>query len=243
MNSTYAPPVIQSVGLACVPIDDMPPGTALARKPVAAAVVTLHMREDGHREVMVSCLSDAREFEFPLPVLVEDALIAGAPTIITAVDRDVLRLEAAARRFFVEPTLGLLAGGEGMIDPTAMFGAGHDEVALCRRLGIAAPRISDKDVATRWRRGAPRAAEGTALGTAISRLILWAHGASFLSGQPDAFFETLLPLRATLIDLEATRPFGRTGSFASYYREYRARRDAGDDAARWLTFEDGLSYV
>ena len=40
MNSTYAPPVIQSVGLACVPIDDMPPGTALARKPVAAAVVT-----------------------------------------------------------------------------------------------------------------------------------------------------------------------------------------------------------
>lgn len=74
MTSPYVPPVIQAVGLACVPIDDMPPGTALALIPVAAAVVTLHARDDGHRDVKVDCMSDARDLEFPLPVLVEDAL-------------------------------------------------------------------------------------------------------------------------------------------------------------------------
>lgn len=253
MNSPYVPPIVQAIGLACVPIDDMPPGTALARKPVAAAVVTLHTRDDGHREVSIACLSDARELEFPLPVLVEDALVAGAPTIMTAHDYDALRIDAAARRFFVEPKLGVLASGQGLIDPVSMFGAGYDEVALCRRLGVAATLVADRDVAKWWRRDAPALAEGVALNSAVSRLLLWAHGASFTAGLPDAFFETLLPVREKLMDLEATRPevrailatrpFGRAGSFASYYREYRARRDAGDEDARWLTFEEGLSYV
>jgi len=243
MNSPYVPPVVQAIGLACVPVDDMPPGTAMARKPVAAAVVTLHMRDDGRRDVTVTCMSDARDLEFPLPVLVEDALLAGAPTVITELDCNVLNIEAAARRFFVEPKLGAVA----------RFGSGHDEVGLCRRLGIAANMVADRDVAQWWRRDAPAAAEGVALTSAVSRLMLWAHGASFLAGLPDAFFETLLPLREKLIDLEAarpevkailtSRPFGRAGSFASYYREYRVRRDAGDEDARWVTFEEGLSYV
>jgi hypothetical protein len=253
MNSPYVPPVVQAIGLACVPVDDMPPGTAMARKPVAAAVVTLHMRDDGRRDVTVTCMSDARDLEFPLPVLVEDALLAGAPTVITELDCNVLNIEAAARRFFVEPKLGALASGQGGVDAVAMFGSGHDEVGLCRRLGIAANMVADRDVAQWWRRDAPAAAEGVALTSAVSRLMLWAHGASFLAGLPDAFFETLLPLREKLIDLEAarpevkailtSRPFGRAGSFASYYREYRVRRDAGDEDARWVTFEEGLSYV
>jgi hypothetical protein len=253
MNTPYMPPVIQAVGLACVPVEDMPPGTALARKPVAAAVVTLHARDDGHRDVTVACLSDARDLEFPLPVLMEDALIAGAQTIITEPDCDVLRIEATARRFFVEQKLGKLAKGQGLVDPVAMFGSGHDEVALCRRIGIATNLVADQDVARWWRCDAPAAAEGAALIIAVSRLMLWAHGASFLTGRPDAFFETLLPLREKLMDIEAdrpelksilgSRPFGRAASFASYYHEYRAKRDAGDEEARWATFEDGLYYV
>lgn len=253
MKSPYMPPAIQAVGLACVPVADMPPGTTLARKPVAAAVITLSERDDGHRDVTVTCMSDAREMEFPLPVLIDEALIAGAPVILTKTDCDVLTVEAASRRFFVEPKLGSLAKGKNLIDPVAMFGAGIEEAALCRRLGINAPAVADRDVAKWWTREAPGAAESAALVAAAARLILWAHGAAFMQGLPDAFFETLLPLRERLFDLEkerpgvkelvASRPFGRAISFASYYREYRTKRDAGDDDARWVTFEEGLSYV
>lgn len=253
MKSPYMPPVIQAVGLACMPVDDMPPGTALARKPVAAAVVTLSARDDGHRDVIVTCLSDARDMEFPLPLLVNDALAADAPTIITEADCEVLTLDAASRRFFTEPKLGALAQGQGMIDPVAMFGAGYEEAALCRRLGISANFASDHDIAQWWNREAPAAAENVALTVAVSRMMLWAHGASFLRGSPDAFFETLLPLRERLMDLDgdrpvlkplvAARPFNRAASFAGYYRDYRARRDAGDDEIRWLSFEDGQLYV
>ena len=252
MQSQFVPPVIQAIGLACVPVDDMPPDVALARKPIAAAIITIAECGDGHRDVVVKCVSDARDLEFPLPVLVNDALVEGVPTIITAGDCDALTVEAASRRFFAERALGSLAGGQHLIDPAAMFGAGHDEVALCQRLGIPANLAPARDVARWWDRDAPLAVEDVALTTAISRLLLWAHGTSFQQGRPDAFFEMLLPLRLRLLDLEAThpglkpmlasRPFHRAASFASYYRDYRARRDAGDDG-RWLTFEDGQSYV
>ena len=132
-----------------------------------------------------------------------DALIAGAPTIITPEDCDVLTIEAASRRFFTEPALGGLAKGQKLVDPVTMFGSGHDEAALCRRLGISANLVHDSDVARWWNRDAPMAVEDVALTAAISRLVLWAHGASFLRGLPDAFFETLLPLRLRLLDMEA----------------------------------------
>jgi len=215
--------------------------------------VTLSERDDGHRDVIVTCLSDARDMEFPLPVLVNDALVAAAPTIITQHECDVLALDAASRRFFTEPQLGALAAGQGLIDPAAMFGSGLDETALCRRLGIPAGTAPDRDIAQWWNREAPGAVEDVALTIAVSRMILWAHGASFLRASPDAFFETLLPLRERLMDLDAerpalkpliaARPFNRAASFAGYYRDYRARRDAGDEEIRWLTFEDGQLYV
>ncbi len=247
------PPVIQAVGLACVPVDHMPPCTALVRKPVAAAVVTLVERNDGHRDAIVSCMSDVRDMELPLPVLINDALTPVAPTIITQHDCEVLALDAASRRFFAEPQLGRLASAEGGIDPVAMFGPGHDEAALCRRLGIPASTASDRDIAKWWNRSAPMATEDAALTVAVSRMMLWAHGASFQHGSPDAFFEALLPLRERLMDLEgerpalkplvASRPFNRAASFANYYREHRAKRAAGDDQSRWLTFADGQFYV
>lgn len=253
MKAQSVPRILQAIGLACVTVGDMPCGTVLARKPVAAAIVTLHLRDDGQRDVSIACLSDARNLELPLPSLVNDALTDGAPIIVTEQDCEVLMIEAAARRFFVEPRLGTLASGATLVDPVAMFRAGHDEMALCRRLGIAVHAVSDIDVAHRWNHAAPAAAESVALSTAASRLKLWAHAASFLDGTPDAFFETLLPLRERLMDLEGERPelktilasraFRRAASFASFYRDYRARRDAGDDEASWVTFEEGLFYV
>lgn len=250
MTTKLMPPVIQAVGLACVPVTDMPPATTLARKPVVAAIVTLTERDDGHRDVVIKTVTDARDMEHPLPVLINDALVAGAPTIITQADHDVMMAEAASRRFFVEPALGSLA--KNLIDPVAMFGAGHEEAALCRRLGIPANLVPDSDVARWWNRDAPLAVEGVALTIAVSRMVLWAHAASFLHGLPDAFFETVVPLRLRLLDLEAehpsvkallaSRPFHRAASFAGYYRDYCAKRDTGDDG-RWLTFEDGQSYV
>lgn len=253
MKSTDMPPVLQAVGLACVPIDDMPSGTPLARKPVAAAIVSLIERADGHRDAIVTCVSDARAFEWPLPVLIDKALVPSAPIVMTAHDRDVLAIEATSRRFFVEGKIGALARGDGLIDPVALFGSPQDEVALCRRLGIAANFVPDQDVARWWNRDAPTAVEGVALAAAVSRLVLWAHGTAFRSAMPDPFFETLLPLRERLFELDAqypqlkamtaSRPFHRAASFASDYREYRARRDAGDADARWVTLQDNLSHV
>ncbi|WP_137787747.1 hypothetical protein [Sphingomonas sp. 3P27F8] len=253
MKSPFIPSIVQAVGLACVPVDDMPPNSSLARKPVAAAIVTVAERGDGHRDAVIKSLSDARDMEWPLPVLIDDALIAGAPTIIADSDRDVLTVEAASRRFFAEPTLGALATGQGVIDPAAMLGERHDEAALCRRIGIPANLVPDTDVGRWWNRNAPVAVEDVALTAAVSRLVLWAHFTSFRSAEPDAFFETLLPLRERLMELEAdhpalkpflaSRPFHRAASFASFYREYRVKRDGGDTEARWVTFEDGQSYV
>ncbi len=253
MNTPDVPPVIQAVGLACVPIADMPPGSTLARKPVAAAIISLIERGDGHRDVVITCVSDARDMEFPLPVLVNDALVATAPTIITAADCETLAVDATSRRFFVEARLAALADGDTLIDPVAIFGNDHDEAALCHRLGFPVALVSDNDIARWWNRAAPAVAEGLALTAAIARLMLWAHGTAFRSGRPDAFFETLIPLRERLLDIEcerpelkailAMRPFGRVASLAGYYHEYRARRDGGEHDARWLTFEDGLSYV
>jgi len=253
MKSDFVPPVIQAVGLACVPVVDMPPGTMLARKPVAAAIVTIAERDDGHRDAIVTCVSDTRELEWPLPVLIDSALVPGAPTIITESDRAVLTIEAASRRFFSEPSLGALASGQGLIDPVAMFGSGDDEPAMLSRLGIAASLAPDSDVARWWNREAPLAVEDVALTAAVSRMVLWAHGASFRHASPDPFFEVILPLRERLLAMEpehpavkpilASRPFHRAASFASFYREYRTKRDGGDHDARWLTFADDVSYV
>ncbi|QDZ08132.1 hypothetical protein FPZ24_12125 [Sphingomonas panacisoli] len=255
MKSPSMPPVLQAVGLACVPLADMPPGTALARKPVAAAVITLVARNDGHRDVVIKTMSDARPFEWPLPALIDDALVAGAPTVITEADCDVLSVETASRRFFVEPALAALANWEEMIDPVRMFGVGdgYDEAALSRRLDIPVATVTDDDVARCWDANAPQAAESIALANAVSRLTLWAHGAAFQRAAPDPMFETLLPLRERLMEIEptypelkavlASRPYHWVASFAGLYRDYRARCDAGDTDARWVTFEDGTSYV
>lgn len=254
MSKHAIPPVIQAVGLACTPVHDMPPGeAALARQPVAAAVITLQQRDDGHREIVAARLSDARALEFPITWLVNEALMPRAPVIVTPVDRAVLAVETMARRYMAEPRLAAMCAGVGAIDPLKLSGTavGH-EAALCRRLLIPYPLVDEVEIERGWDRDAPQAAEDVALGIAIARLMLWAHAASFAAGEPDAFFETMLPLRdwmhgeeehsPTLARAVRCRPISRATSFAETYRQYRAARDAGEADASWISFEDGLFH-
>jgi len=252
MKNTQMPGLLQSVGLACVPLSGLEP--ALARKPVAAAVITLQERSDGHREIVAATLSDARDMEFPLPWLVDRALVAGAPTIIAPTDRAVLATEAMARRFWSEPTLAMLCDGANAIDPIDLPGApAVDERALCRRLQIPTGAVSDTEVARIWSRHTPEPAIDVALGIAAARLMLWAHGAAFAWAEPDAFFETLLPLRDWMMGEEEkwpslhhavrSRAVARATSFASSWRTYCDARDADDPQAAMVTFEDGLFHT
>lgn len=255
MRTNDVPAAIQAVGLACVPLHDMPAGEkALARRPVAAAVLTLQRRSDGHREIVAAAMSDARDSEFPLPWLIDRALMPIAPTIITPNDRALLEVEAMARRHWAEPTLADLCDGAHTIDPRAMMGETvGDEAALCRRLQIPAPLVSDVDVERTWGRHAPETAMDVAMGQAVARLMLWAHARAFAAGEPDGFYETLPPLRDWMQDEEArwpslraalrSRPIARAASFAAEYRTYRDARDGGDPTATWATFEDGLFHV
>ena len=255
MTNDTMPGSIQALGLACVPVQDIDPALAtLARRPVAAAVLTLQRRGDGHRELVATTLSDARDTEFPLPHLLEKALVAGAPAIVSAADRTVLAVEATARRYWAEPRLAALCAGNGAIEPALVAGGTLvEEAALCRRLQIPLPLVSNTEVERTWSRHAPEAAMEVALGHAIARLMLWAHGRAFATGEPDVFFETLLPLRDWMLDHEEcwpslkaaarSRPVMRAMSFAGEYRRYRDARDGGDGSARWISFEDGLFHV
>ena len=159
-------------------VADMPPGErVLARRPVAAAAVTLQTRSDGHREMVAQRLSDARAAEFPLPWLVDQALVEHAPVIITAADRALLAADATKRRFFAEPQLAALCDGRRAVDPLTSMGATvDDEAALRRRLEIAFPQVNDADVERGWNAHVPDAAEEVALGVAAARLAMWAHG-------------------------------------------------------------------
>jgi hypothetical protein len=227
---------------------------ALGRRAVATAVITLQARGNGHREVIATRVSDARDTEFPLPWLIDQALVAGVPTIISAEDRTTLGIDAMARRFWAEPRLAAVCSGANTIDPCALFGGIlGDEVALCRRLKIPTSRVRDTEVEQMWSRHTPEPAMDVALGISVARLMLWAHAASFASGEPDAFYETLLPLRDWMVDKEArapslhragrSKPISRATSFVSDYRNYRAARDAGDEEASWAEFEDGLFHT
>lgn len=246
-------PIIQSIGLACVPLHDMPPTqAAIARKPVAAAVLTLAPSEDGSAEIFCARMSDALDQEFPLAWRIDQELLPEALTVITAQDRTILALEAAARRFFVEPHLAQLCAGRNAVDPCLMAGERViDEMALCRRLSIPTSYVSDRDVQSSWRRQSPWSAEEVAMARAIGRLILWANMESFRSSEPGPFFRTLLPLQAWMYNqaesapsvyrMATARPLMRAASFAAEWRAYEAKKASGDPDA-WVKFEVGLFH-
>ena len=255
MTDTVMPPLIQAIGLACVPVPGMPADDpALARQPVAAAIVTLARREDGHREFVVARHSDARAAELPLPWLVDRSLVPGAPVVATPADVATLALDAASRRFAAEPRLAVLTAGKDLIDPCSIVGTpAADEPALLRRFGIPLVMAGDAEVERAWSRHQPDRAMDAALGDALARLVAWAHGAAFAAATPEPLFETLLPLHGWLVDevervpgldpLLRSRPLRHAASFASHYRVYCERREAGDADAAWVTFEEGLFHT
>jgi hypothetical protein len=247
-------PVIQAVGLTCVPLPEIGSDMPLGRKPVTAAVLTLSQREDGHVDVIATRLSDARDLEFPLPYLVDQALMPGALTIVSAADRAALGVEAAARRFFVEPRLVRMVTGTRVVDPLASppFD-GVDEASACRRLGIPVDRTSDADIGRLWSRHAPEPVETIALARAVSRLMLWSSIEAFTLADPGPFFETMLPLR-TWMNTQADaapaiygwatcRPMMHAVSFAGQYRGHRRRVVTGDSDTSWVSFEDNLLHT
>lgn len=254
MNEYQLPKCLQVIGLACIPVNDIPDEhPALARRPVAAAVLTMVDQDDGHRWINTICVSDARKSEIPLPHLLDKTLLPGVVQIASMADRMTLAMDAMSRRFFVEPALAELCFGETAIDPAAMGDHGFDERTACRRFSIPMPEIGDADIELAWSRSAPAAAEDHALRVATARLMLWAHVEAFRIARPEPFFEIMLALRdwidaseylkAALADIGNSRPIRRADSFAHYYRDYRQRLAAGDETARWVSFEDGLFHA
>ncbi|WP_311270957.1 hypothetical protein [Sphingobium sp. WCS2017Hpa-17] len=247
-------PIIQSIGLACVPLHDMPAKTGgLGRKPVAAAVVTLQERDDGQCDIIGARMSDAMDMEFPLAWRIEQELMPNALTIVSAEDRAILGAEAAARRFFVEPRLARVCAGKNVVDPCSMLGEGGvDEQALGRRLSVPTSFVSDKDVQAHWSRHAPQAAEEVALARAVGRMILWANLEAFRTSEPRPFFRTLLPLQTWMYDqaerapslyrMATARPLMRAASFAAEWRAYEEKKAQGDPDASWVSFEIGLFH-
>src|SRR3546814_17911664 len=79
--------------------------------------------------------------------------------------------------------------------------------------------------------------------------MLWAHVEAFRIARPEPFFEIMLALRdwidareylkAALADIGNSRPIRRADSFAHHYRDYRQRLAAGDETARWVSFQEG----
>ncbi len=68
MNEYQLPKCLQVIGLACIPVNDIPDQhPALARRPVAAAVLTMVDQDDGHRWINTICVSDARKSDRPPP--------------------------------------------------------------------------------------------------------------------------------------------------------------------------------
>ena len=82
MNEYQLPKCLQVIGLACIPVNDIPDEhPALARRPVAAAVLTMVDQDDGHRWINTICVSDARKSEIPLPHLLDKTLLPGVVQI------------------------------------------------------------------------------------------------------------------------------------------------------------------
>ena len=134
MNEYQLPKCLQVIGLACIPVNDIPDQhPALARRPVAAAVLTMVDQDDGHRWINTICVSDARKSEIPLPHLLDKTLLPGVVQIASMADRMTLAMDAMSRRFFVEPALAELCFGEtanGRKVPATWTAASEDRKLL-----------------------------------------------------------------------------------------------------------------
>lgn len=245
------PKTVQAIGIACVPMDNQERALpAFAARPVAAAIVTLRS-EGGGLALQAGVSDNARDTEFPLSHLVDRALIPDAAKLVAVLDVERLTADAMARGHFDEPQLARALSQRERHLPEGI--GAEDEWALCRRLDIPFRMAGYEMAAAGSSPDAVVATSGNAaLINAAARLMLWAHVRAFEDGKPDAFFETMKALaawieadehrQALLEDVSACRPMRRLRSLGSYYETYRAARDAGDEHARWVTFEEGLFH-
>lgn len=251
----YPLPAVQALGLIAVPTGEQPDAGCLLPKPVAAAVLTLTQRDDGHVMIFHKAMTAEEETQFPLPWLVEQTLIAGATTLAGTGDAQILLADAAQKHFFVEPKVAALSTGEHAVDVATLAGEGIGEVTLCQRLGIP---LLDMDTAKAGRlwTGHPREVREEylsqyALASAVTRLMLWANLMATRTAEPGWFYETMLALRCWLDERETdapdlyawgtAKPIMRAVSFVEDYRRDLGRRLAGLDSD-WPVFEPGLFH-
>ena len=250
----YPMPNVQALGVVSIPTCDQPDAPGLP-KPVAAAVLTMTQRDDGHVMIFHDVMSAEEETQFPLCWLIEQALITGATTLVDKGEAQILLLDASQQRFFVEPKLAALFGGERAIDAAALAGNGVSESVLCRRLNIPRLGISLAEAGRLWA-NSPRSMREVCLGQyaladAVSRLMLWANLISTRTAEPGWFYETMLALRCWLDERErnapalfswgTSKPIMRAVSFAEDYRRDQDRRSAGLDSD-WPVFEPNLFH-
>ncbi len=252
----FPTPLVQSVGLVTVPTNEGEGASWIERKPVAAAVLTLSQRDDGHVEIVHDVMTAIDEQEFSLPWLIEQRLVLQAPTLIPAGEATILGVDAAQQRFFVEPRLAGLIFGDHALHVPAFIGEGVSEAGLCRRLGIPRLEISDAEAARVWT-WYPRESRIAVLGQhalapAVSRLMLWANLMSFQTQEPGWMYETMLALRCWLDEREGdapdiyawgtSKPVMRAVSHVEAYRRDLGRRLAGLESD-WPRFEAGLFHM
>lgn len=253
-------PVVQSTGFAFVPLGDPGAMSWIERKPVAAAILTLSQRDDGHMHVFAETMTAVDENQFPLTWLIEQELVAGAPTLISPTERALLVADAAQQRHFVEPKLApLITDGEHAFDVTALAQADGsdclDELSLLRRLGIPHKVACEAEAARVWTwypqlDRAPVLRE-QALAAAVSRLMLWSNLMATRETEPGWFYEPMLALRSWLDEQEhdlpelyawgTSKPIMRAASFVEEYRRDLSRRMAGEPGD-WPRFENGLFH-
>lgn len=249
-------PIIQSIGLVCVSTTESADAGWIERKPVAAAVLTLSQRDDGHIHILHEVVTAIDELQYPLTWLVEHELFVGATTLVGAGDAALLVVDAAQQRFFVEPKLQSIVDADSTINVVGLAGDGIGEAGLCRRLNIPRLELSEREAARIWTWHAPDDRVATlgrhALARAVTRLMLWANLMATRHQEPGWFYETMLGLRCWLDERQAdvpelyawgtSRPIMRAVSFVDEYRRDLGRRLAGQERD-WPPFGPGLFHI
>ena len=247
--------IVQSFGvLTAMPeLFDAEQGEA-ERIATAVAIVTLTQRDDGHVELHVSRLSNQREREFALSHLVDDALVANAPALITPAERRALAVSAMRDGNFVEPRLAAMIAGDHAVDVSVL--APGTEPVRERRLA----RTLRLPWAEAPAAGTLRASSASlrdvllteaALGRAVTRLILWSHLRAVQKAEPALFYEPMRAVQAWLAGCEHIAPnlhgwasrsriLRAVSLWEPYAQDLESRMGRGERI--WPVFEDGLFH-
>ena len=223
---------------------------------VTAAIVTLRQQEDGSTQLDVARMSDAREMEFPLSWLVDQALDTGASVLVSLQELQALAVTIMRTGFFNEERLAqLLSGSMSIVDLGQIVPGEHtDEAQLARslRLPPALSPVAHAGAPTDEQRLAcEAAATEAALSRALRRLIIWAHVSAARTAEPAFFYEVVGAIIAWIQDHEQEVPrllpwpscsrLSKATYRRRQYLEDLGHRQAGLPRS-WPVFEENLSY-